>query len=357
MKNHLPGPIVLLGSGETLPSSGTTHEFVAQRSHDRPRIVILETPAGFEPNSSAVAGRIKDFLDQRLQNYRPEVTVLPARRRDTPFSPDLPDIVSPILAADVILLGPGSPTYAVRQLRGSLAYQMIAAKQRRGSALFLSSAAALAFGACTLPVYEIYKVGEDLHWKPGLDFFAMYGLSVTVVPHWNNRDGGDALDTSRCYMGQARFDKLLKMLPFDQALVGIDENTSLILDFEEGVGRVLGAATVTLIRCGERRRFKSGSSFSLDYLGDWKIPDYPPDVSGPVWEAAAAAETEQTAVQEPPREVYDLVAARDHARAARDWDEADALRDQVAAMGWQIMDTPDGSELSLLPVTGDSEEA
>ena len=112
-----PGLIVLLGSGETLPSSGKTHEFVAQRLPKSPRIVVLETPAGFEPNSDAVAGKIKDFLARRLQNYKPVIDVLPARRRGTPFSPDNPDIVAPILKADEILLGPGSPTYGARQLQ------------------------------------------------------------------------------------------------------------------------------------------------------------------------------------------------------------------------------------------------
>ena len=55
MSAVIPGPIALLGSGETLPSSGKTHEFVARRLPDKPRIVILETPAGFEPNSDFVA--------------------------------------------------------------------------------------------------------------------------------------------------------------------------------------------------------------------------------------------------------------------------------------------------------------
>ena len=38
-----------------------------------------------------------------------------------------------------------------------------------------------------------------------------------------------------------------------------------------------------------------------------------------------------------------LVAARDEARAARDFSRADALRDELTAMGWTVEDTPDGT--------------
>ena len=43
-----------------------------------------------------------------------------------------------------------------------------------------------------------------------------------------------------------------------------------------------------------------------------------------------------------PHEVADLVAARTAARAARDFARADALRDEVAALGWEIEDGPAG---------------
>jgi cysteinyl-tRNA synthetase len=38
-----------------------------------------------------------------------------------------------------------------------------------------------------------------------------------------------------------------------------------------------------------------------------------------------------------------LVAARDEARAARDFARADALRDELTAMGWTVEDTPAGT--------------
>jgi hypothetical protein len=67
--------------------------------------------------------------------------------------------------------------------------------------LAFASAASIAVGRYALPVYEIYKVGADLHWVDGLDLFRVFGWELAIVPHWNNREGGDDLDTSRCFMG------------------------------------------------------------------------------------------------------------------------------------------------------------
>jgi cysteinyl-tRNA synthetase len=46
-----------------------------------------------------------------------------------------------------------------------------------------------------------------------------------------------------------------------------------------------------------------------------------------------------------PDEVRELAGAREQARQARDWASADRLRDQIARMGWQVRDGPDGPEL------------
>jgi hypothetical protein len=51
------------------------------------------------------------------------------------------------LDADVIFLGPGSPSYAVRQSQDSLAWQYLVARHRLGAGLALASAATIAIGA------------------------------------------------------------------------------------------------------------------------------------------------------------------------------------------------------------------
>jgi cysteinyl-tRNA synthetase len=48
---------------------------------------------------------------------------------------------------------------------------------------------------------------------------------------------------------------------------------------------------------------------------------------------------------EPTAEVLELVARRDRARVAREFGEADRIRDQLTAMGLEVMDTPDGTRV------------
>lgn len=351
MARQTPGLIVLLGSGETLPTSGKTHEYVAQRLPENGRVAILETPAGFEPNADLVAEKIKLYLEKRLQNYDLYFETVAARKKGTKLSPDNPDIVAPILHADEILLGPGSPSYGARQMRDSLALQMIRARHQLGATLFLSSSSVLAFSAMTMPVYEIYKVGEDLHWKPGADFFSMYGLPLVIIPHWNNTDGGAELDTSRCYMGQERFAQLLKMLDDGYTIVGIDEHTSLVLDFKEACCRVMGKGEVRLLRQSGEHVFQTGEHFSLSEMGSWRIPEPGEGIDPLVWQQAQQAEAEKQAAAKavdqpaPPDEAIKLLDERTAARDAKDWKTADRLRDQLANLGWQVQDTEGGPVL------------
>ncbi len=51
---------------------------------------------------------------------------------------------------------------------------------------------------------------------------------------------------------------------------------------------------------------------------------------------------------EVPAEVLDLVRRRDDARAARQWAEADELRDEIMEAGYEVRDTPDGAVVRKL---------
>jgi hypothetical protein len=52
---------------------------------------------------------------------------------------------------------------------------------------------------------------------------------------------------------------------------------------------------------------------------------------------------------EAPPEVRDLAAARAAARAARDFARADAIREEIAALGWTVVDEPGGYRLAPTP--------
>ena len=47
-----------------------------------------------------------------------------------------------------------------------------------------------------------------------------------------------------------------------------------------------------------------------------------------------------------PTEVEELAAARVQARQAKEWKKSDELRDQLAALGWDVRDTKDGQKIT-----------
>jgi len=350
MKNiprRQPGPLALLGSGETSASGRRVFEWLFRRFEPPVRVAILETPAGFQPNSREVAREIAEFLEEHLPGFSPAVTIIPARKRGTTFSPEDPRLAESVLAADCIFLGPGSPSYAARQLRGSIVWNAARARFAAGAALVLASAAVLAVGAQTLPVYEIYKAGFDLSWDPGLNLLGAAGVPVTFVPHWNNREGGAALDTSHCFMGMDRFEALRALLPTDDPIVGIDEHTALIVE-PEGKGQVLGLGEVTIERRGQVSVHASGDVFSFDEVGtfDWEAfaEDVPHELLEMIPKVPPKAESSPV-----PAEVTHLIVLREEARKARDWQSADSLRAAIAEHGYQVQDTPDGPRVSASP--------
>lgn len=348
MKNNpsgTPGPVALFGSGETAPNGRKVFESLLNRLPQNPMISLLETPAGFELNSKQVAGNIAEFLNHHLQNFRPQTVLIPARKKDTAFSPNDRDLLEPMLEAHLIFLGPGSPTYAVNQLMESLAWEYLLASHLSGTGLALASASTIAVSAFALPVYEIYKVGLDIHWQKGLDLFSQYGLSLSFIPHWNNTDGGEELDTSRCYIGQARFNPMLKMLPPDQTVVGIDEHTGLLVDFQNQCCEVIGSGKVTILQPQTHKAFSAGRTFELAELGEYKLPNPDEVVSSSVYQEVQEAHQQRDRIPLPPAEITELAEERLAAREAGDWDRADALRDEINRQGWQIQDTDAGYEL------------
>jgi len=338
------GQIAFLGSGETSLAGGRIFESLARNIKDPLRIALMETPAGFELNSAQVVGRVGDFMQTRLQNYRPVVDIIPARKKNSAYSPDDPEIVKPLLYANMIFLGPGSPTYAIRHLKDTLTWDVIRARHRLGATLVFASAATVSIGAHALPVYEIYKVGQDVHVVDGLNLFSDFGLHVSFIPHWNNADGGVDLDTSRCFIGMDRFNEWCDLLPSENETIGLDEHTGIIMDFESGLCEVSGVSSVSLVRECDPEMYPSGSKFPLSELGKFRIPDpIEKDIPAPVWEMCLNAPPLED--DQPSDEILALVEQRMIARANKNWAESDKLRDKITALGWTVQDSKDGYKL------------
>ena len=338
------GQIAFLGSGETSLAGGRIFESLAREIKEPLRIALMETPAGFELNSTQVVGRVGDFMQSRLQNYKPVVDVIPARKKSSAFSPDDPEIVKPLLYANMIFMGPGSPTYAIRHLKDTLTWDVIRARHRLGATLVFASAATISIGAHSLPVYEIYKVGQDVHVVDGLNLFSDFGLHVSFIPHWNNTDGGADLDTSRCFVGMERFAEWCNLLPAENETIGLDEHTGIILNFETGLCEVSGVSSVSLVHDCVHEMHASGAKFPLSELGEFHIPDpLNKDIPAHVWDMCLNAPPLKE--NQPSDEVIALVRQRVAARANKNWAESDKLRDAITALGWSVQDSKDGYKL------------
>ncbi|MBI5824921.1 MAG: cysteinyl-tRNA synthetase [Chloroflexi bacterium] len=342
------GHIAFLGSGETSLAGGRIFESLARLIPDPLRVAILETPAGFELNASLVAGRVGEFLKARLQNYKPTIDLIPARKKGTEFSPDNLEILKPLLQANLIFMGPGSPSYVVRQLHGTLAWDIIRARHRLGATLVFASAATISVGEWVLPVYEIYKVGEDVHVKDGLNLFSDFGMHVSFIPHWNNAEGGVDLDTSRCFMGMERFEQWRKLTPAENIIVGLDEHSGIIMDCEKGICDVHGVSSVTVLKSDSAEMYASGSNFSLSELGNCTLPEpIEKGIRPDVWKMALDA-NKTNDDETPPEEVMSLLEQRKQVRADKNFAESDRLRDEIAVLGWTVKDTKEGQQLTKM---------
>lgn len=230
------------------------------------RIGILETPTGFEVNAlHSWPERMQVFFETSLRNFQPQVTRIRAWQRTGKFSTNDPAIVDQILNQDYLYAGAGSPTYTVVQLNNSLAWKRLLEAHEAGSVLSVGSATAVAMSRYTLPVYEIFKAGFDLHWIKGLDFFGKWGLHFTVIPHWNNQEGED-FDTTCCWMGKERFSRLIKLLPEPVPILGIDEQTALLIDLTNSKLQVMGIGTITIIHNNQEKVYKCGEAIDLQLL-------------------------------------------------------------------------------------------
>src|SRR5688572_26065263 len=338
------GRIAFLGSGETSLAGGRIFESLARLISDPLRVAIMETPAGFELNSALVAGRVGDFFKTRLQNFKPVIDLVPARKRGSAFSPDDPEIIKPLLYANLIFMGPGSPTYAIRQLKDTLAWDVIRARHRLGATLVFASAATISIGAHSLPVYEIYKVGQDVHVVDGLNLFKDLGVHLSFIPPWTNADGGVDLDTSRCFVGMDRFADWCNLVPSENTTLGLDEHSGIIIDDESATREVSGVSSVSLVRECDPRIYPSDSKFALSELGDIHIPD-PLEKAIPahVWDMVKNAPALDN--DKPSDETITLAEQRVSARANKNWAESDKLRDEIAALGWTVQDSKDGYKL------------
>lgn len=339
------GKLIIFGSGETSETAKKVHRKVFKGEPSLQRVAVFETPAGFQPNSQLVAKEVAEHFRFSLPEFIENINVISARKKNTSFSPDNASVLSPVENATFLFLGPGSPTYARAQFENSLALQLIVKRWRNGAILSLSSAAAISFGEFVLPVYEIYKAGADLYWEEGLNVFQEVGLPITIVTHWNNNEGGEKLDTSRCFMGKNRFEKLLKLLPKDIFILGIDENTATIFDFQSNIFSIEGKGDAFLLRNGEEVVFENKKSFAIESIKSGKKKEVQPPSNQVLIHKPPSGEKQKIEKNQLSQQLQKLLNEREKAKEAKDFKRADEIRSIFRDQGFVVEDTQSSQEV------------
>ncbi|MES4792849.1 MAG: hypothetical protein C4321_07520, partial [Chloroflexota bacterium] len=212
--------VAVMGSGETSPTMVKLHRELMDRVG--PPAVVLDTPFGFQENVEELTAKAVTYFRESVG--RP-IGVASWRAAATASTLETETMLARLREANYVFAGPGSPSYALRNWRAAPVREVLAEKLSRHGAVVFASAAALTLGRFTIPVYEIYKVGEDPHWLEGLDLLGLVGLVVAVVPHFDNAEGGTH-DTRYCYMGERRLRMLEAQLPREAFVLGSDEHTA-----------------------------------------------------------------------------------------------------------------------------------
>ena len=293
----LPRILTIMGSGETAPTMVTTHRTLVSRLGGDVNAVVIDTPFGFQENAADLASRAAEYFRTSI-NIDLQIPHL-TRFHDTHIPSDPVAVergLNMLDKANYIFAGPGSPTYALRQWKNTPVADIICGKLRNGGIVTFASAAAVTLGKYAVPVYEIYKVGQDVHRLDGLDILSVLGINAVVIPHYDNTEGTNH-DTRFCYLGESRLQLFEEMLDSDTYVLGVDEHTGLVIDIDTGEATVVGNGTVTLRVHGTSHVFPTGSQISIDVLRD---PLNGSRVTPPSSSKPAPQESSQTASNNAP---------------------------------------------------------
>jgi hypothetical protein len=270
--------LTIMGSGETAPTMVKVHRAVNERlqaagagtevraAHDSGSTsvhgLLLDTPFGFQTNAAEIAARAVSYF---RESVGATLEVAGIRSAADLVGDHGQAIAARMAALPLVFSGPGSPSYALRQWRGTLVPSLLSEKLAIGGAVTFASAAALTLGSATVPVYEVYKVGEEPHWLEGLDVLRPLGLPAVVIPHYDNAEG-QTHDTRYCYLGEERLSLIEPKLPDGTFVLGVDEHTALCVDFDSGFATVAGHGGVTVRVHGHSERIEAGATVSLERI-------------------------------------------------------------------------------------------
>ena len=237
----MPGPIGLLGGLEHYPcTESIDRHLLDETGASSPSIVVL--PFASLPWQALAAGELARSHWTRL-GVRVEVVF---RQRGIPYLAT----VETIRNADVIVLPGGVPSRLVAAMAGSLLWEEIAARWRKGAAITGSSAGAMALFERRISLYP----PNPLRLIPGLGLLSGY----VAGPHFDRLRARQWHDFA-----------LRRITPL--GILGLDESTGLV--GRPGAMKVLGSGLVTIAKADRLEVYSAGAVIDLDLTSNCDEPD------------------------------------------------------------------------------------
>jgi cyanophycinase len=206
MVDNQPGAIALVGSGEYLPQAQALESELLHLAISRGKsniFIQIPTAAGKEGASSL------DFWKSRGADQGArigcEVKYLPVLTREDAHNPKWIDDVG---SAGLIYFSGGDPVHLADTFRGTPLWSAIVTAWKSGASLAGCSAGAMAFGGKIIGIRRSH-VSEGLNLLP----------EIEVIPHYDKFLGWLPDRVSAAIVRQDA----------DATLLGIDENTALVL--------------------------------------------------------------------------------------------------------------------------------
>ncbi|OGM25012.1 hypothetical protein A3D00_04190 [Candidatus Woesebacteria bacterium RIFCSPHIGHO2_02_FULL_38_9] len=203
----MAGILALVGSGEFTDEVIDIDEFILSKTKN-PKVAILATAAGRE---KAYQKWVEDGIShfKKLKTFAAGIDI--KNSEDT----NNPHIEKELDKFNIYYFSGGDPGYLLDTTKDSFAWKTIIKNYQNGAAIIGCSAGAMIMGKKVWArVYDYLNKGIMLPWEPGHNL-AHYG----IIPHFG--------EVKKDFI-EKKLEELLKNLPKDSQVIGIEENTAYI---------------------------------------------------------------------------------------------------------------------------------
>ncbi len=248
-QHRSPGAVALVGSGEYLDVMNEIDTYLLNTvgGASTAKVALLPIASGLEPNGPTSWNNlgVRHFKHIGVNDIRATRIIDRASAFD-------PEQLALLQGANLFYFSGGNPQHTIETLRDSPAWNIIKTAYEQGAVLAGCSAGAMMLSARTISVRQV-MMGEPIAFVDAMGIVP----NIIVFPHFDRMAG---------FLEQDRFQHLLRSVPEQYIVVGIDEDTALVRVEPNNMPdlmahwRVMGRQTVSI--------FNRDSSPSVLHNGD-----------------------------------------------------------------------------------------